>query len=252
MRKHNLIRLYCDTPIQQNVLISLPAHQAHYLSSVMRKDVADSILIFNGKDGQWRAEISSLGKKSCDIIPLEQTRQQYYVPDIWLCFAPVKNSKIEFIAQKATELGVSALQPMITQHTIVDKVKREKILANVIEAAEQCERLCIPEVFESQKLIKLLGNWQKDRHIILCDESGYGTPAIESLKTLDGIKKLAVFIGPEGGFSKEELEILHKLPYVTSIGLGSRILRADTASVAALSCVQALLGDWHRMPEFRN
>ena len=158
--------------------------------------------------------------------------------------------------EKATELGVKALQPMITNHTIVSRINADKIRNHTIDAAQQCGRLSLPELHPlAPSLDKLLSDWPTERHILLCDESGYGTPIAQTLTTISpqyATKPWAIFIGPEGGFSHDELAMLHKLPYVTAAGMGPRVMRADTAAIAALTCWQAHLGDWHVMPDFRQ
>lgn len=210
----------------------------------MRMSVADSLKIFNGRDGEWSAEISDIGKRSAQLILREQLHQQANEPDVWLCFAPVKNVGTDFIAQKATELGVSALQPVFTQHTIVTRVNEERLLANAIEAAEQCERLTVPRILPAEKLHTVLAGWPPERRILFCDETGGGKPILAALADAPIGQPWAILIGPEGGFSAAEVAQLRQLPYVTPASLGARILRADTAALAALSCWQATLGDF--------
>ncbi len=258
----NIPRIFTPQPLAAGVSIALAEAQAHYLRNVMRLNMADALLIFNGSDGEWRVEITDISKKSMTVQAREQTRPQAPETDLWLCFAPVKNVRTDFIAQKATELGVSALQPVITRRTIVTRVNEERLRANAIEAAEQCERLTVPDVLPTLRLEAMLTAWPKDRRLLLCDETGGGKPILEALchpehsegSHTAGDSSLtlrmtslpwAILIGPEGGFAEEELALLRPLPYVVPVGLGPRILRADTAAVAALSCWQASLGDWN-------
>ncbi len=250
MIKHTIKHIYITSDIQENVAVSLGKEQTHYLKNVMRMKLSDNIYIFNGKHGLWEGEIVSLAKKSCDILPVKQLKEQLDEPDIWLIFAPVKNVRIDFIAQKATELGVSVLQPVITQNTIVSRVNIDRLRSNAIEASEQCERLTVPPVHEPIKLQNMINSWDTERNIMLCDESGEGGTIANILSSKKRGDKWAILIGPEGGFSQEELATLRKLPYVTSVGLGPRILRADTAAIAALSCWQEHLGDWNIPPRF--
>jgi 16S rRNA (uracil1498-N3)-methyltransferase len=179
----------------------------------------------------------------------ECTREQAPEPDLWLCFAPIKRARIDFVAEKATELGVAVLQPVLTEHTAVERVNVERLQANAIEAAEQTERLTVPEVRAPLALAKLLGAWRAERRLLICDETGGGPPIADVLATLDEAARAApwgIVIGPEGGFSAGELGLLRRMKDVVSVGLGPRILRADTAALAALACWQALVGDWRK------
>jgi len=284
MHHYPKIRLFTTTPLQKSTIVYLEKEQAHYLVNVMRKKEGDAILIFNGVDGEWLANISSTGKKHCQLIVHEQTKPQKQEPDVWLCFAPVKNSPITNIVQKATELGASVLQPVITKHTIVNKVNGDRLGAIAIESAEQSQRITVPEIMEAITLEKLLDNWNKPviprvlqgktiggskdglpysppmansgndeiRKLILCDESGGGTPMVQALAKLEKGGKYAILIGPEGGFSSQEFALLKKQPYVIPVGMGPRILRADTAAIVALAGVFSILGDWDEKPNFRN
>lgn len=243
------IRLYITQPLAPGGSVTLEEAQAHYVARVMRARVGDALILFNGKDGEWRGEITDIAKRSVTLDVREKRREQQASPDLWLLFAPIKHARIDFIAQKATELGVSALCPVITRHTITQNVNTERLFANAVEAAEQCERLDVPEVKAPVSLQELLANWPQERRILLCDESGQSPPIRERLATL-APGPWAVLIGPEGGFAKGELELLHSLPYVQGISLGPRILRADTAALAVLACFQAWAGDWQARPRF--
>ena len=238
------IRLYVNADLAAGAQVAFSGEQAHYLRNVMRAKAGDGVLLFNGRDGEWRAEIGELGKKAGAATVQTQTRPFKPSPDLWLLFAPIKRARIDFTAQKASELGVSALWPVMTDYTNVTRVNLERLRANAVEAAEQCARLDVPEIFETAALRDVLGKWPADRKILLCDESRTGVPLGEALATQQPGQPWAVLVGPEGGFSPEELDILHAQPQVVSVGLGDRLLRADTAAVAALACWQAWLGDW--------
>lgn len=254
MRQKNYpkIRLFTTSSLQESSHVELSKEQAHYLVNVMRRRDGDAVLVFNGKDGEWLANIISSSKKHCILHLLEQTKIQANQPDIWLCFAPVKNAPIANMIQKATELGASKMLPVITKHTVVNKVNIERLVANAIEAAEQSERLTVPEIIEPITLEKLLSGWDEDRKIIFCDEAGGGEPMVKALSKLDKGKKYAVLIGPEGGFSQSEFAILRNKPYIVPVGMGPRILRADTAAIVALASVFSILGDWDEKPGFRQ
>jgi len=245
------IRLFVEQPLAPGAAIGLPAEQAHYLRSVMRLTPGVPLLLFNGRDGEWRARLDGLGKGWASCSVETATRPQVREPDIWLVFAPLKRARIDFVAQKATELGVSALWPIFTQRTAVSRVNDERLRANAVEAAEQCERLTVPDIIEQASLEEALARWPAQRRIFLCDEGGGGLPIAEALRPAGKAPPLAeepaaALIGPEGGFSSEELDRLRNNPIVTPVGLGPRVLRADTAALAVLACWQALVGDWCR------
>jgi 16S rRNA (uracil1498-N3)-methyltransferase len=208
----------------------------------------DEVLVFNGRDGEWRGRIEDLRKKGGALSLVERTRAQERSPDLWLAFAPAKRGTPELVARAATELGVSALQPVTTRRTVVGRVNTERLRANAVEAAEQCGRLTVPAVLKPIALDTLLADWPADRRLMLCDETGGGVPIAQALSAQDRAAPWAVLVGPEGGFDPSELDVLGKQPIVTSVGLGPRILRAETAAIAALACWQALVGDW-RAPE---
>ncbi len=245
------IRLYTSQTLEKSIEITLGAEQAHYLAHVMRCKIGDYVSLFNGRDGQWQGELTSIAKKAVSILPLRQTRPQIYSPDLWLVFAPIKN-KTELVVEKATELGVSKIIPIVTRHGVVRSVNMEKLTIHAIEAAEQCERLDIPTLETHKDLSYLLGSWEKDRILLYGDESGNGislTKVLENMKN-QGSKKIAVLIGSEGGFASDEFEMLRSCDFAKGFGMGGRILRADTAAVAALACVQAQFGDWDEKPHF--
>lgn len=247
------IRLYTDRPLQAEAAVSLSQAQAHYLRDVMRCKTGDTVALFNGQDGEWQAAITQLAKKTAELTLRAQLREQRPEPDLWLCFAPIKHGRIDYLAQKATELGVSRLQPVITQHTIARRVNGERLQANAIEAAEQSERLSVPEVLDPVSLAALLQSWPEQQRVLCwCDEAGSGVPVGHIAERLQPGTKLALLIGPEGGFSAAERQAIAAIEGVQPIGLGPRVMRADTAAIAALACIQSQLGDWDQAPAFRE
>jgi 16S rRNA (uracil1498-N3)-methyltransferase len=210
---------------------------------VLRMAEGAELLVFNGRDGEWLARLTAKTKKAVRLDTVEQTRAQPAAPDLVYCFAPLKVGRLDYLVQKAVEMGAGVLQPVITQHTQLAKVGTERLQANAIEAAEQCGILAIPEVREAQKFDRLLAEWDRERRLIFCDESAETHNPLPALQAI-GETKLGLLVGPEGGFSEDERRQLHALPFVTAIPLGPRILRADTAAVAALAVIQATIGDW--------
>lgn len=241
---YTLPRLYLDAPMALASVIALDKAQAHYLGTVLRKSVGDSVRIFNGREGEWRAEITSLDKKRGELKAIEQLRLAQSCPDIWLCFAPVRKHRNSFIFEKGTELGVSRFQPVVTARTQFPKMKMDKDKAQIIEAAEQTERLDIPIVRAGVTLTELLSGWDKARTLIFADEAGDAQKAEALMSTLSPAAPCAILIGPEGGFTPEERESLRSKPYVRPVSLGPRILRADTAALSLLTLWQSHLGDW--------
>ncbi len=243
-------RLFVEADLAAGLEAPLDEAQVHYLRHVMRRPDGAPLLLFNGRDGEWRATFSGRGKKAAVGEVGECTRTQAAEPDVWLCFAPVKRARIDYIAEKATELGVAVLQPVLTRHTAVERVNVERLRANAVEAAEQTERLSVPEVRLPIDLARLLADWPEGRRLLICDETGGGPPIAEALGGLDAAARAApwaIIIGPEGGFAHEELTALRRIKDVMAVGLGPRILRADTAALAALACWQALVGDWRQL-----
>jgi len=243
------IRLYIDTPLQDGVSVSLPEGSSHYLRNVMRARPGNRIAVFNGSDGEWTAEIASLTKSSGTLDLVDQTLKQDAEPDIWLGFAPLKKTRTDFLVEKATELGVTRLLPVFTDYTDTNRVNSERLSAMAVEAAEQCRRLSVPVVKKAVALSGFLENWPSDRMLFVPDETGGGQALVEVLSQKQGKRQSSGFlIGPEGGFSPSELDVFEELPFVTRVGLGPRILRAETAAITALSCWQALIGDGNELP----
>lgn len=244
--RHSQIRLYIEADLAPDAVCDLSADHAHYLHTVMRKSVGAQLAVFNGRDGCYLGEITELSRKKARIRCLSLQEEQWYSPDLWLLFAPVKKARLDFMAQKATELGVSVIWPVRTDYCQVKAIKDERLLANAIEAAEQTERLDLPEIKEFTSLKEVLENWPQERVIIFCDERLAGDHDGEALRILgqNKIDKAAILVGPEGGFSMAEKQMITNLPHVISISLGPRILRADTAALSALTLYQAIQGDW--------
>jgi 16S rRNA (uracil1498-N3)-methyltransferase len=242
------IRLYVTQPLAGGHALRLTSGQSHYLWNVMRCREGDAIAVFNGSDGEWLAFVDTIEKKSVMLICKEQIAEQRTSPDVWLAFAPIKN-KTELVVEKAVELGVSALLPVFTRHAVVRSVNREKLTAHAIEAAEQSGRHDVPRIEEHKDVSALLGSWPGDRTLLYGDESGKGA-ALKTLLPSLRAGKFAILIGPEGGFAAEEFALLRATPYTRGFGMGPRILRADTAAVAALACLQAWCGDWEKPPAF--
>lgn len=240
-------RLYMDAPLPGDGTLTLGADQSHYLANVMRAGVGDRVALFNGRDGEWASAIASVKKKAVTLTLGEKLKDQQDEPDLWLAFAPIKKARIDFMAQKATELGVRHMVPVLTRRTIVDRVKIDRLHANAVEAAEQCERLTVPTVGEPVKLEKLIADWPMDRMLMFCDEDLSGTPAHTALQAANdksSPKPWGILIGPEGGFDEHERALIRSHPNTVAVALGPRVLRADTAAMAAISLWQSALGDW--------
>jgi 16S rRNA (uracil1498-N3)-methyltransferase len=247
-------RLYVDAPLGDGVPVLLDADRAHYLKNVLRLGPGAAIGLFNGRDGEWRARIDRLDRREVRLIAEAATHQQSPSPDLWLAFAPLKRQRIDWLVEKATELGVARLLPVVTRRTVVARVNLDRLRAHAIEAAEQTERLDVPNVDEPVTLEKLLSAWPAQRQILLCAEAGDAQPLADALNIwrMHNLPPMAVMTGPEGGYAPEELDALRALPFVTPVGLGPRILRADTAALAALACWQAVLGDGSTRPPARG
>jgi len=236
------IRLFVTSPLAAGAALELGQEQAHYLKHVMRLGDGDAVALFNGSDGEYRARIESFGKRAARVVIEAQLRAQSPESDLWLVFAPIKRARIDYLVEKATELGASALVPVITRHTHVERLNLDRLRAHAIEAAEQSERLTVPSIEEPRALDDVLASWDASRRIMLCDESGTAPPASVVLAN-QSATIWGVLIGPEGGFAETELDALRKLPFVSPVSLGPRILRADTAALAGLAVLQALRGE---------
>ena len=235
-------RLFVAATLSNGAIIELPPEQAHYLKSVLRLKAGAAIALFNGRDGEFLARVDAFGRHSCAIVLQSRSREQTPDPDLWLVFAPIKRARIDFLVEKATELGVSALYPVMTRYTMVERVNLARLTANAIEAAEQSERLSVPQIHGVQPLDRLIAAWDASRQIMLCDETRTAPPVAEALKVAHS-GPWAVLVGPEGGFAETELDALRKLPFVCPVSLGPRVLRADTAALAGLAVLQALRGE---------
>ncbi len=237
-------RLYVDAPLVGGASVALEQAQAHYLTHVLRLKAGQGVLLFNGRDGEWRASLAAAGKRSTTLAVADQTRPQTTPADLHYLFAPLKSARLDYMVQKAVEMGVSRLQPVLTQHGQVTRINLERMRANAIEAAEQCGILSLPEIGEPAALSRLVAQWQPGRWLVFCDEDAEAADPLAALQAVPRHAPLAVLIGPEGGFAQDERAALLKLPQIARLSLGPRILRADTAAVAALTVVQTVLGDW--------
>lgn len=240
---YRLQRLLVPDDLAAGVVVEVSPTQAHYLLNVLRMAEGTELLVFNGRDGEWLARLEPASKKGARLRLAEQTRPQPPTPDLLYCFAPLKVGRLDYLVQKAVEMGAGVLQPVITQHTQNAKAGANRLEANVIEAAEQCGVLSVPPVREPVKLERLLSRWDHCRRLIFCDEDTSTNNPMAALNAIEE-RSLALLVGPEGGFSEAERKMLRALPFVTAIPLGPRILRADTAAVAALALIQATIGDW--------
>lgn len=243
MAKTPSVRLFVDHPLLEGAAIACDKSQAHYLTNVLRLEEGALIAVFNGRDGEWSALVCKQGKKDVRLEPMKKLADQLMGPDLHYLFAPIKRARLDYMVQKAVELGASHLRPVLTQHCQVERVNQDRMQANAIEAAEQCGIMGIPQIDKPIKLIDLIDEWDKARQLVFCDEKGIKQNPITPLKEIKA-QKWAVLIGPEGGFSNQERDLLLARRFVTPLALGPRIMRAETAAVAALSLVNAVVGDW--------
>ena len=234
------VRLYVDHPLGAGQSVTLTREQAHYLFGVMRLSPGDAVTLFNGREGAWRAVVAEAGKRRGILGAVEQTAPQRDPPDLWLFFAPIKKARTDFIVEKSVEMGASRICPVATEFTNSERIRQDRLQAHAVEAAEQCGGTFVPEVSDLRKLSAVLDEWPAERQILFCDETKAGNASAPP--SVPG--PWAILIGPEGGFSPAERERLRSLPNAHSIALGPRILRADTAAVAALTLWQTALGDW--------
>jgi 16S rRNA (uracil1498-N3)-methyltransferase len=235
-------RLFVEAHLSEGAEFVLENQQGHYLVHVLRLVSGDAVTMFNGRDGECLAYITTISKKSVAVRIERNTSAVKPPPDIDYLFAPLKHARLDYMVQKATELGARRLRPVITQRTIAERVNLDRMKANAIEAAEQCNLVFVPEVLQPLPLANVLANWEPLRRLIYCDEAASVANPVEALKNLK--PPAAVLVGPEGGFTNEERAHLKSLPFVTAISLGPRIMRADTVAIAALAVVQATIGDW--------
>jgi len=242
----HIARLFIEQPLQAGHAISLPEAQSKYLLRVMRLADGAQVRVFNGKDGEWRCSLS-VDRKTAILRPERQTRDQVSSPPLTLLFSPVKKSRTDFIVEKATELGVSALHPVITDYTQSQRVRTDRMRLLAIEAAEQTERMDLPAIHDAAALPQVLANWDRAAPLLYCDEGGESAPLSEHANRLADLPA-GILIGPEGGFSPKEREMLRALEFVIPITLGPRILRAETAVVSALTLWQSVVGDWQQAP----
>lgn len=240
----NSPRLFVEYDLEAGHAVPATSDHLHYLRNVMRRKDGESVTLFNGRHGEWLARIAYETKSRCMMIVEQRLREQRKPQDVWLLFAPVKATAMNNIARMATELGVGRICPVLTEHTDVTRVNAARLRANAVEAAEQSMRLNVPAVDEAASLAKLLREWDPARRIMLCAETGKARHVTAALSSVRAGGAWAVLVGPEGGFAQSELDALGKLPFVTPVRLGPRILRADTAVAAALVCWQNHLGDW--------
>ncbi|WP_135449825.1 16S rRNA (uracil(1498)-N(3))-methyltransferase [Tabrizicola caldifontis] len=234
------VRLHVDQPLGPGQAVALSPDQAHYLVGVMRLGKGAPVVLFNGRDGEWRAVLTAAGKRGATATCEAMTRPLVLPPDLWLLFAPIKKARTDFIVEKAVELGVRRILPVQTRHTNSERVRQDRLQAHAVEAAEQCGATYVPEVADLTTLDRVLAAWPEGRRLYWCDETAAGRPVL--LAPAEG--PAAILIGPEGGFSGDEAAKLRARPDVVPLSLGPRILRADTAAVAAITLWQAACGDW--------
>lgn len=236
-----MIRLFVPHDLAPGAALDLDEGQSRYLAAVMRQAVGDEVAVFNGRHGEWRATLTKVGKKAVTLTALSRTRAQAMGPDLDLVIALVKRARLETIVEKAAELGAMRVRPVVTERTNADHTRVDRLQAIAVEASEQTGRLDVPQVLEPLKLEKLLATWDVGRQLLFCDEAGDALPVLGAVKAGG---PWAILIGPEGGFSAKEREMLRALPYAVPASLGPRILRADTAAISALTLWQAAVGDW--------
>jgi 16S rRNA (uracil1498-N3)-methyltransferase len=238
-------RLYVTGPLAPGAEVEVEAAQSHHLRSVLRLGAGAAVVAFNRADGEWLCRVAHFRKNSARLAVEHRLRAAAPEPDLWLLFAPIKRARLDWLVEKATELGVSALVPVWTARTQAERVNLERLLTHAVAAAEQSERLSVPELRLPEALDRVLAAWPVERRLLVSDETGAGEPLGAAAARLSFGAPLALMVGPEGGFDQTELDALGKLSFVSRVGLGPRVLRADTAAVAALAVIQAIAGDWH-------
>ncbi len=235
-------RIFIESGLAVGAEFALTKEQGHYVANVLRCVPGDALALFNAGDGEFLAYVTTTAKKSVIVRIEKKSSDAKPPPDIDYLFAPLKHARLDYMVQKATELGARRLRPVITARTIAERVNLERMRANAIEAAEQCNLVFVPEVLEPEKFLNVIANWDQGRSLVFCDERAKTANPVEALKTVS--TPAAVLVGPEGGFTPEERELLLRQPFVTAISLGPRIMRADTVAISALAVVQAAVGDW--------
>ncbi len=236
-------RVFVTEPLRTGIAFDLTAAQAHHLRTVLRLGPGAAVAAFNATDGEWLCRISAADRSHMAVEVERQLRPPAPEADLWLMFAPIKRARLDWLVEKATELGASALLPVWTRHTQSERLNLDRLRAHAIAAAELSGRLSVPELHPPQPLAEALAEWPQGRRLVVCDETGAGEPIAAAARRL-GAGRFALLTGPEGGFAETELDYLKKLTFVTRVGLGSRVLRADTAALAALAVLQATVGDW--------
>jgi 16S rRNA (uracil1498-N3)-methyltransferase len=237
-------RLYLPPPLAVGGMVRLEAAQVHRLRNVLRLGPGAAVAAFNARDGEFRCRIAELGRAGGMLAVEARLRQPEPAADLWLVFSPIKRLRLDWLIEKGTELGVVAFLPVITARTQPERINAERLLAHAVAAAEQSERLSMPDIRTPKPLASMLASWPSERRLIVCDETGAGTPIAAALAGFALGVPAALLIGPEGGFAETELDALRNLPFVTAVGLGPRVLRAETAALAALAAFQAIAGDW--------
>jgi 16S rRNA (uracil1498-N3)-methyltransferase len=234
-------RLFIDQPLADGLELRIESSQAHYLLSVMRLKAGGTVKLFDDRTGEWLGEAVAIGKRDLVVRVVAKLREREAVPDLWLCVAPIKRGRIDWVAEKASELGVARLVPVLTRRAVVDRLNGDRLRAHMIEAAEQCERTALPELAHMVSLEALLRDWPTDRSLFFADEAG-GAPMLEGVRGHPG--PAAVLIGPEGGFHPDERDAIRKVAAAVPVSLGPRILRAETAALTAVAVWMAVAGDW--------
>ncbi len=254
LKSKTKIRLFVESPLKPGLDLTLDEAQAHYLAHVMRVRSGDSLSLFNGRHGEWMSHVARIGKNICSVFVERQTRKQQPEQGPWLAFAPIKKTAVDFIAEKATELGSSRLCPVFTSRTAVTRINVRRLRANAIEAAEQSERLTVPDVMDPVPFEDFISRWPSERALFILHGRGQGQPVFEHFAAIRSVSTRrqscppGFLIGPEGGFSPSELDLAGNLPFVSVIEMGPRVLRCETAAMAVLACWQAIAGDWRERP----
>ena len=237
-------RLYVEADLESGATIGCSSEQSNYLRNVLRLADGDEVRLFNGRAGEWLAELATVGRRGCGLTVTRQVRPQEGGPDVHYLFAPLKRARLDYMVQKATEMGVARLVPVLTERTVAERVNLERMRANAIEAAEQCGILRLPEIGEPQRLERIIRGWDHSRKLVFCDESAERQDPIAALSGIPAGGPIALLIGPEGGFGAAERDLLLAQPFTVRLSLGPRVMRADTAAVAALALINAVIGDW--------